>query len=82
MSYFDTTLWNVYLIGFYSLAVTAVVLAIAVAAYELARHGRLHLSHTASPSAEVGSTSSPIVDVPAGPHGSAGDGGMLVQTPR
>jgi hypothetical protein len=74
MSSFDTTLLNVYLIGFFSLAVTAVVLAIAVAAYELARHRHLRLSHTASPSAEGGSTSPPIVDVPAGPRGSAGDG--------
>jgi hypothetical protein len=45
-----------------------------VAASELARHRHLRLSHTAGPSAEGGSTSPPIVDVPAGPRGSAGDG--------
>ena len=69
MSNFDSTPLHVYLISFFSLAAIAVAFAMGVAAYELARHRRLHLSRTACSSTDVGSTSRPIVDVPGGPHG-------------
>ena len=80
MSSFDTTPLNVYLIGFFSLALIAVAFAIGVAAYELVRHRRLRLGRTEIPSAAFRSTSPPNVDAPADSHGSKDEGGKLAHT--
>lgn len=61
MASFDTTPLNVYLVIVFSLALIAVVFAIAVAVYVLVRHRR-SVSRTGDPSGVAGSASPPIVD--------------------
>ena len=72
---FDTRLMNLYLIGFFSIAAIAVVLALGVVVAEVMRYRRLRLAQAAMPIGDLGSRLGPRVDVGERLQGLAADGG-------